>query len=185
MKDETIIGLFFDRSQDALTLLDRKYGRLLRHVTGNVLRDPRDAEEAVSDAYMKLWDSIPPERPANLMAYAVRLSRNAAVDVLRRSRCQKRRHEADVLLSELDECLPGGAEVEEYLEAQELAEQINDYLRTLDADSRSLFIRRYFSMDELEELASDFGLTKNAVSARLYRTRRGLQQHLRKEGIAL
>lgn len=185
MKDETILGLFFDRSQDALTLLDRKYGKLLRHISGNVLRDPRDAEEAVSDAYMKLWDSIPPERPASLMAYAARLSRNAAVDILRRSRCQKRRSEADVLLSELDECLPGAMDVEEQLAEQELVEQINAYLRTLDADSRSIFIRRYFSMDELEELAADFGLSKNAVSARLYRIRRGLQNYLRKEGFVL
>jgi len=185
MKDETIVGLFFDRSQDALTLLDRKYGRLLRHIAGNILSDPRDAEEAVSDAYMKLWDSIPPERPVSLMAYAARLSRNAAVDILRRSRSQKRQYELAVCLSELDECLPGGGAVEEHLAEQELIEQINDYLKTLDADTRSLFIRRYFSMDEMEELAADFGLTKNAVSARLYRTRRGLQQHLRKEGIVL
>ena len=75
--------------------------------------------------------------------------------------------------------------MEEYLAEQELAEQINAYLRTLDADSRNIFIRRYFSMDELEELAADFGLTKNAVSARLYRIRRGLENHLRKEGFVL
>lgn len=185
MKDETILSLFFDRSQDALILLDRKYGKLLRHIAGNILRDSRDAEEAVSDAYMKLWDSIPPESPSSLMAYAARLSRNAAVDILRHSRCQKRRSEGDVLLSELDECLPGAAGVEEHLAEQELAEQINVYLRTLDADSRSIFIRRYFSMDELEELAADFGLSKNAVSARLYRIRRGLENHLRKEGFVL
>ena len=185
MKDETIVGLFFHRSQDALTLLDRKYGKLLRHIAGNILADPRDAEEAVADAYMKLWDSIPPERPASLMAYAARLSRNAAVDILRRSRSRKRCGAADVLLSELDECISGGMNVEESLAEQELVEAINRYLRTLDESSRSMFIRRYFSMDELEELAADFGLTKNAVSARLYRIRRGLQEYLRKEGVVL
>ena len=178
MKDETIVGLFFHRSQDALTLLDRKYGKLLRHIAGNILADPRDAEEAVADAYMKLWDSIPPERPASLMAYA-------AVDILRRSRSRKRCGAADVLLSELEECISGGMNVEESLAEQELVELINRYLRTLDESSRSMFIRRYFSMDELEELAADFGLTKNAVSARLYRIRRGLQEYLRKEGVVL
>lgn len=185
MEDETIVRLFFDRSQEALSLLERKYGRLLRHISGNILRDPRDAEEAVSDAYMKLWDSIPPERPMSLMAYAARLSRNAALDILRRGGRQKRRSAADVLFSELDECLPGGGDPEERLAGRELAELMDRYLRTLDADSRSLFIRRYFSMDELEELAADFGMTKNAVSVRLHRIRRGLQNYLKKEGVAI
>ena len=62
---------------------------------------------------------------------------------------------------------------------------INRYLAALDPTSRSLFVRRYFSMDELEELAADFGMTKHSISARLYRVRQGLKNYLNKEGVAV
>lgn len=59
MEDEAIIGLFWERSQDAVAFLDRKYGRLLRSIALNILGDARDAEEIVSDTYMTLWERIP------------------------------------------------------------------------------------------------------------------------------
>ena len=117
-----------------------------------------------------------------LLGYAAKLCRDAAIDALRRQTRQKRGG-ADVFYSELDECLPSGEDVAGALEARELAESISCYLRTLDADTRSMFVRRYFSMDELGELAADFGLTAHAVSARLYRVRQGLKAYLQKEGV--
>ena len=106
MEDGTIIRLFWERSQDALALLDKKYGRLLRHIARNILPDGRDAEEAVSDAYLHLWNSIPPNRPEQLLAYAAKCSRNAALNILQSQRRKKRDGRSDVLFSELDECLP-------------------------------------------------------------------------------
>lgn len=185
MEDETIIKLFWERSQEALTQTERKYGRLLRHIAGNILHDPRDAEEAVSDAYMHLWDSIPPAWPQHLLAYAVKLSRNAALDTLRERHRKKRDNRSDLLFSELDECIPSPENPASRLEEQELAELINRYLSRLDSVSRSLFVRRYFSQDEIGELAADFGLTKHAVSNRLYRVRQGLKTYLQKEGVAV
>lgn len=185
MEDDSIIRLFWARSQDALTLTQQKYGRLLHHIAANVLSDPRDAEEATADAYMRLWNSIPPNRPQHLQAYAVKLTRNAALDILRTKYRDKRDSRCDILFSELDECIPSSGDVGARLEEQELVELINRYLQTLDTVSRKLFIRRYFAMDELEELAADFGMTKHVVSARLYRVRKGLQKYLRKEGIAV
>lgn len=183
MEDETIIQLFWERSQDAVALFDRKYGKLLRRITANVLGDKRDAEEVVADAYMKLWDSIPPKRPEHLLSYAVRISRNAAYDVVRRQGRAKRGGRADLCLSELDECIPSSLDVEAAADARMVSELIDRYLGTLDKETRALFVRRYFSMDELGELAADFGLTAHAVSARLYRVRQGLKAYLQKEGV--
>lgn len=185
MEDELIVRLFWERSQDALALTQQKYGKLLHHIAGNILSDPRDAEEAAADAYMRLWNSIPPNRPQHLQAYAAKLCRNAALDLLRTNCREKRDNRCDILFSELDACIPSSGDVGARLEEQELAALINRYLRTLDPTSRTLFIRRYFAMDELEELASDFGMSKHTVSARLYRVRKGLQKYLRKEGIAV
>lgn len=183
MEDEAIIGLFWERSQDAVAFLDRKYGRLLRSIALNILGDARDAEEIVSDTYMTLWERIPPERPQYLLAYSARLSRNAAYDRVRSRLRLKRGGNPDLCLHELDECIPSGFDMEERTDALAAAELVNRYLASLDSETRAMFVRRYFSMDELGLLAADFGMTKNAVSTRLTRARQGLKRYLEKEGV--
>ena len=185
MDDEKITALFWERSQEALELVDRKYGKILRAAALNILKDPRDAEEVVSDTYMKLWDSIPPQRPLRLLAYAAKINRNGALMALRQKHRQKRDDRGDVLYSELDECLASSGSITEHMEAEELAELINGYLRSLGGDSRRLFLRRYFLMEDMDSLARGFGETKKVLSSRLYRIRRGLRDYLKKEGIAV
>lgn len=185
MEDDIIIQLFWARSQDALAQTQSKYGNLLLHIAGNILHDPRDAEEAAADTYLRLWNSIPPNRPQYLQAYAAKLARNAALDILRTKYRGKRDNRGDILFSELEECLPSSMDVSAQWEEKELAAMINRYLRTVDSTSRNLFIRRYFAMEELDELSADFAMAKHTISSRLYRIRKGLQQYLRKEGIAV
>lgn len=185
MDDELIIRLYFDRSEDAVAQTERKYGRLLLRVAGGILRDDRDAEEAVWDTYSNLWSSIPPQHPRRLLAYSVKLCRNAALDILRKRQSQKRDDRGDVLLSELDACLPAADDPSARLEERELVLMINTYLLTLDKTSRVLFVRRYFMQDDVETIASDLGMTKNAVNVRLHRVRQGLRKHLKKEGVAV
>lgn len=63
MEDQQIIRLFFERSEQAITELSRKYGALCFQIADNILDDPQDAEECVNDAWLGAWNSIPPQRP--------------------------------------------------------------------------------------------------------------------------
>ena len=134
---------------------------------------------------MAVWDNIPPEQPRYLSAYAARIARNRALMRLEHRRRQKRDSRQDVFLSELEECLPAPGGIDEELEAAETLEIINGWLYTLPARDRSIFVRRYFSMEDLEHIAADFGLTANALSVRLYRLRAALRNHLVKEDVTL
>lgn len=185
MNDETIIKLFEERSEDAIMLMDQAYGRVLRSTLSNILADQRDREEVLSDTYMKLWNSIPPQKPEYLLAYAAKLGRNIAISALRQKQRQKRDDRFDVLYYELDGCLASLDDASDYLDEQELATLINRYLGTVSEQSRRLFLRRYFSMDDLDELAHDFNMSKHRISVKLSRIRKGLQSYLRKEGIAV
>lgn len=185
MNDEQIVQLFWDRSQQGLVHVQETYGRLIRSICGNILSDPRDAEEAAADTYLRLWRSIPPARPENLQAYILRLSRNAALDLLRSKNREKHDRRREVLFSELDSCLPTRCTNLEKLEERELSAQISRYLSTLDKLSRSLFIRRYYFTEDLDTLSKHFHMTKPVISARLYRIRKGLRSHLEKEGYSL
>ena len=52
MEDQQIIRLFFERSEQAITELSRKYGALCFQIADNILDDRQDAEECVNDAWL-------------------------------------------------------------------------------------------------------------------------------------
>lgn len=49
MEDERIIDLYWQRSQEAISRTDEKYGRLCTKISLNILSNAQDAEECVSD----------------------------------------------------------------------------------------------------------------------------------------
>jgi len=185
MNDEAIVRLFWERSHQAIVHIRERYGSMILSICKSILKDFRDAEEAAEDTYLRLWNSIPPNCPENLQAYSAKVSRNAALDLIRTKNRRKRDSRCEILFSELDQCLPDFSDPAKRLEEQELVQLINNYLKTLDAQSRKLFILRYFSMEELDTLSGRFGMKKQAISARLYRIRKGLRTFLEKEGIYL
>ena len=63
MEDEQIIELFFRRSEQAIRELDSKYGRACHALSCRIVNDRRDAEECVSDAYLGVWNTVPPDSP--------------------------------------------------------------------------------------------------------------------------
>ena len=83
-----------------------KYERLLYKISYNILSNHEDSQECVNDAYIKAWNSIPPERPRSFTAYLGRIVRNLSIDYWNKNRAQKRYSGGDILLSELQDCIP-------------------------------------------------------------------------------
>ena len=181
MEDRHIVALFFDRAEGAIDALAKKYGRALYSLCRNILNDPQDADECVSDAYLAAWNTIPPASPQPLSAYIYKLGRNCALKKLRARTAQKRTA-YEVSLDELAEVLPGG-DVESAVEAKLLGEAIDRYLDTLTKENRVIFLRRYWFGDNLREIARRTGVTENALAVRLSRLRAGLKDFLTREGI--
>ena len=185
MEDNRILDLFFERSEQAIGEVSKKYGGILRRTAWNIVHDQRDAEECVSDTWLSLWNTIPPKRPEPLLSYALRITRNLAVGCLRRNTAQKRSSPYDVALVELEDCLAAPSGPEDLLDAKELGRSIDRFLDTLDKKSRVAFVRRYWFADSVQDIASILGLSPNAVTLRLRRSREKLKQYLMKEGIAV
>lgn len=185
MDDGRIIELFFARSEQAIAELSRKYGPLCRRVAGNILNDRRDAEECLNDAYLAVWNTVPPERPEPLAGYVCRIVRNLALKRHSANTARKRNSAYDAALDELADCFPSAASPEEEAEADAVAGIVNDFLGTLDARSRILFVRRFWYGDPIEELAGSFRMSRHAVSVRLSRIRKALRKRLEEEGVYL
>lgn len=183
MQDAAIVELLWERSEEGLTLLDRRYRGLSMGVMAGILESAADREECYNDLLLAVWNSIPPNRPDSLEAYLCALSRRVAIDRYRYNTRDKRNAPYTLVLSELEDCLPDvdGPESEDGA----VTDALNRFLTGQDAVTRVLFIRRYVMGETTEALAKRFGMKENAVSARLYRARNRLRTFLRKEGIRI
>lgn len=179
MEDRHIIALFFDRAEGAIDALAKKYGKALYSLCHNILDDPLDAEECVSDAYLAAWNTIPPAEPDPLSAYIYKIGRNTALKRLR-TRAAQKRTAYEISLDELAEALPGG-DTESAWEAKELGNAIDRYLATLTKENRVIFLRRYWFGDSLRDISRLTGVKENALAVRLSRLRGGLKDYLIKE----
>lgn len=182
MEDTEIIELFWQRRPEALEVASRKYGKLCCRVARNILPCPEDAEECVNDAYLTLWNSIPPERPKVLSTYIATLVRNTALSRYRLLHAKKRGGgQTEAALDELTECLAGESDVARDFEAKALRQEIDRFLFTLSKDDRIIFLYRYWLMLSAPEIARKFGYSQSKIGSSLHRTRKKLKAHLAKE----
>ena len=185
LEDSKIIELFFAREERAIAALSEKYGAVCRQIAKNILKNELDAEECVSDTYLAVWNTVPPQKPDPLRTYIFRIARNISTAKYHANTAKKRNSYYDVALDELEDCLTAPATVEQEVSAKELSRQIDRFLDTLDKESRVMFVRRYWYSDSIPELAERFQVSKNSVSVRLSRTRDKLKHFLAKEGFEI
>ena len=182
MDDSKIIELFFARNEDAIRYTDETYGRRLYRLADNIVKNGQDAEECVSDTYMKAWDTIPPQKPQYFFAYIARICRNFALKRIDWMNAQKRKAEVVTLTQEMESCIPDASRELE-ADARELGGLLDAFLRTLTPENRMVFMRRFWYADPIGEIAARYGLSESAVHMRLNRTKSKLALFLAKEGI--
>lgn len=185
MEDSEIIELYWRRDERAVSETEEKYGALCTRIARNILGGAEDAEECVNDALHQAWNAIPPQRPDKLGAWLGRVTRNLALNVWKRNRAQKRDCGMTELLRELEECAPAPATVERELEDKELSAVIDRWLRGLSREDRTLFLRRYWYGEALQELAAERGTSPNRLAQKMFRLRRSLRNTLEQEGFTI
>lgn len=184
MEDTQIVALFFSRSEEAIAETSKKYGSYLKTIACNILPSSEDAEEIINDVYLTAWESIPPKRPPVLKYYLSRIARNLCFKRIEYLSAGKRGGNADILLSELEECIPDTCkDMEEILEAKEMGRLLNRFLGTLDSGDRKLFLSRYYYAMTAPELAEKYGCSVRQVKYRLGKMRKELKHTLQKGGL--
>lgn len=184
MEDNHIIELFFKRDEQAIRETSNKYGVYLRKIADNILKQPEEAEECVSDTYLRAWDSIPPTKPNKLSVYLAGITRNNAIDRYRSRHAAK--HGGGMVmmcLDELDECIgENDAPIEDKIV---LKNALNEFFKRLNEKQKNIFFLRYYYFMEIEEIAKRVKSSKASVKMNLHRTRANLRKFLEGEGIVL
>lgn len=184
MDDSKIIELYNARSEDAIAETSKKYGRYCYSIAYNILHSNEDSEECVNDTYLRAWNVIPPQKPDPLSVFLGRITRNLSLDRWRRKTSEKRGGgEIPLALDELAECIPSLDDHEQALEKLALTEIIDRFLGSLPTEKRKIFVRRYWHLSPVKEIAADFGFSVSKVKMILMRTREELRKYLAKEGV--
>ena len=103
MEDNRIIELFWARNEDAIAETDATYGRKLRALANKILNNREDAEESVSDTYMKTWEIIPPQRPTYFYAFIASICRHLSFHKVDWKQAAKRNAEVVALTDEMED----------------------------------------------------------------------------------
>lgn len=178
IKDEKIIELFFERSEQGIQELDIKYGKVFHKLSYNIVNNREDAEECVNDAYLGAWNAIPPACPNPLLAYICKIVRNLSLKIYYRKEAAKRNSTYTVAMEEIEACISDPNTVETEIEARELARIIEDFLDMLTIENRVIFMRRYWFSDSCKDIAKFVGLTEKNISVRLTRIRQKMKDYL-------
>ena len=176
MEDSKIITLFWNRDESAIAEFSAAHKRLCICAASEITENMHDAEECFSDTCMALWNTIPPEKPESLRAYALRICKNFALNLVKAKSTQKR----SAVLVELDECL---SDTIPDMEPTEIGHMIDRFMETLPKREAVIFVRRYNCSQPVKDIAAALGMTENQVSKILAKLRKKLQKHLEKEGI--
>lgn len=182
MEDDSIVNLYWARSENAISETSKKYGNYCYSIAYGILGNIEDADESVNDTYLDAWNSIPPHRPSILSTFLGKITRRISIDKWRGRTAEKRGGgEIVLVLEELSDCIPSSHCVEHEAEAAELAQRINDFVLSLSPMDRRVFICRYWYLDPISDIAKRFGFSQSKVKMMLHRQRKNLLKRLKRE----
>lgn len=186
MEERQVIQLYWDRDPRAISASEEFCGAYCRTVAARVLTDARDREECINDTWLRAWNAMPPRWPEKLRLFLGAITRNLALSRWEQLTAQKRGGgELPLALEELSDVLPGRETVEQTVEAHELTAALERFLESLPRQARTIFLRRYWHLLPVKEIARGLSVSESRVKMSLLRSRKMLKAFLEQEGIGL
>ena len=184
MLDGEIIDLYLKREPDAIRRTSEKYGSRLLALSNRLLQDMETAKECENDTYLQAWERIPPNEPREyFFAFLAKIIRHLSLDVCRKKNRQKRNAVIVELSGELEQCIPDrSSNVQTAVDGNEFGRVVSEFLRSLPAQQRNMFVRRYWYADSVAQIAEEFACPENTVKSILFRVRGKMKRFLEKEG---
>lgn len=145
----------------------------LYRVAFYLLESSTDAEDAVQDLYLKLWDAADAlDGISSPKAYCIRLLRNICVDKLRRCRPDG---EEKLPLQASDEALP-----DERLDGRQKLEAAIGRMSTLSESERTVLMMKVFDDLSYEQIQKRTGLSYLSLRVHLSNARRKIRKSIDK-----
>ena len=169
-------------SQDALAELYDRYGRLAYSVALRVLGDPGRAEDAVQEAFLRIWNHAGSfdESRGSLRTWLLTAVRNRSIDYLRgRGAHERRELELQPALAEVGARSDPWREVSLSLERTAVREAIS----SLPAEQRQAVELAYFAGYSHREIADMTSVPLSTVKGRMRLALEKLSSYLQGRGL--
>lgn len=157
--------------------LYREYRTPMFRVAMAVLRDEGLAEDAVQQAFLKIFQNFEKIDRTNCnktRSFIVILVRNAAIDLYR-----VRGRENVISFEDLEQPLPARESLpEDAAIAREEGEAMAGYLEELEEKYRNLLILRYYHGYQNKDIAQLLGMSQTQVALGIYRGKQKLRQRM-------
>lgn len=141
----------------------------LYRVAYYILEDSQDAEDAVQDLYLKLWDSRDKAAPADKpKAYCMTMMRNLCIDRIRRAgqRAAER---------QLDERIADNTDIERAATEREDLQSLKEAIARLPDSQREVMRLRVFEELPYEEISRRMGMNQLTLRVLLSRARKSIR----------
>ena len=180
MDDNLIVDMFWRRSEDALALCVDRFSAYCRAIAVNVLHSGEDADECVNETWLRAWNAIPPAKPTFLRAFLGKITRNIALNRYNAAHTQKRGGAVEIALDELADIPVPLAQLSD---VGDITRVINAYLRSEPEQSANIFVKRYWYLQSVKDIAAEYGYSENKIASLLFRMRGRLKIKLESEGL--
>jgi len=181
LEDYKIVEMICLGDESAIDECSKKYGGELLAISQRITGSKEDAGECLNDTLLQAWKTVPRVKPRNLRYYLIRIVRNISLDKVRRANSKKRKG-LTVAFDELSECLPDNCSYISLTDEENIAADINSWLLTLSDERRAVFVRRYYLMESVRDIAKEFGIKEKTLSGTLTRLRSSLKSYLEEKG---
>ncbi len=156
-------------------VLVRRHTRRVHHAVRAVLRDDRDTEDAVQQAFLQAFVGL--RAFGGTASFSTWLTRIAVNEALMRTR--RARHEVRAAWGVLEAVPAPDAAPDEAAASREAMALVQRAVRRLPRQHREVFRLRHVEGLSIADAAARLGITVNAAKLRLHRTRLVLRRALR------
>ena len=182
LSDEEIVGLYWERNENAIQITNDKYGKFLYRIAYNIVHDHCDCEECQNETYLNIWNAIPPTKPQYFRAFIARIMRNIATD---RYYKNKRRIDSELTVS-IEECkdfVSHNENLGEELLAEELGKMISCFIRSLNERDRYIFMSRFYLVEPIETISRELNVTESTIYKKITKLKASLKEYLNEKGV--
>lgn len=174
-----ILSFESESDREKFEYIYSKYKNLMLHKAREILKDPMLAEDAASEAFLRVYKNLHKiDDPASnrCAAFIVTIVRNVSLTMLSGEKAKT--------AEPIDDALPDGFDLEHAVISDLSSGRIYELLNEIDEDSRSIFIFKFAYDMPHKEIARLLKTSENSVTVKLHRAKKKLSAILSREGYA-
>lgn len=173
----------FDELDEGMQeLIYNEYYDLAHGAIFYIVRDHAAAEDVIQEAFLKLIGKRPEfENESKFFAWLKVVTRNCAINDLRKNKRHRNHVEADSVLNHVEAMQDKSSSPEKTVEVQMMEEAILRHLEGMKPEYRSIILYRWKYGMSYREIADALDTSEDIIRQRLFRARENMRKALRKE----